>query len=263
MSRYKAGFAGAGHMGKILAGAVSDTGDPLTVSCRTKEHAEKAAEELGCSVSENKELLENSDYCFLGMRPQDFEAFLKENKETVKASDCIYISMLAGTPLERLKKLLGEDKKVIRIMPNTPCSVGKGLIFCAAGDEVSTEEKRELERMLKSCGKLEWIDEKDMDAVSVLGGCGPAYVYAYAEALSKAGESMGLTAEDSAHYAALVLLGSAHMILETGKTPEELKKEVCSPGGTTIEGVKVLDLGNLEGLTEKALQASYKKTKGM
>lgn len=263
MKKYKAGFAGAGHMGKILAKAAAKTGEPLALSCKTKEHGLEAAKEVGCAFAGIPELLEASEFLFLGMRPQNLSEFISDCREEIEKASCVFVSMLAGVSLSRLTDAFGPDKKIIRIMPNTPCSVGRGLIFAVAGTGISENEKKELERLLASCGSLCWIEEKDMDAVSVLGGCGPAYFYAYADAVAKAGEKMGLTKDAAIEYAAKTMLGSAAMILETGKTPGELKEEVCSPGGTTIEGVRVLEEGNLSGLAVAALDASLRKTRGM
>jgi len=261
--KYAAGFAGAGHMGRILAAAVISAGGKTAVTCRTPEHGRQAAEALDCSYAGIEEILKNSRFVFLGMRPQDLEHFAEEHRVPIGSFRGTFVSMLAGVSIARLKRVLGAEQRIIRIMPNTPSAVGKGLVFCTPGEKAAPEETAELMRLLGGCGMVEVIPEEEMDAVSVLAGCGPAYVYAYGDALAKAGERIGLGKEAAVRYAAQMMLGSAQMMLETQKTPEELKQEVCSPGGTTIEGVRVLQDGGLGLLVEKAVEASFRKTKGM
>ena len=136
-------------------------------------------------------------------------------------------------------------------------------MFCTPGRSAAPEITAELMRLLQGCGLVELIPEEQMDAVSVIAGCGPAYVYAYGAALAKAGEAIGLGRKAAQRYAAQMMLGSAQMMLETEKTPEELKNEVCSPGGTTIEGVRVLENGGLEALAGAAVAASFRRTRGL
>ena len=121
---YTAGFAGAGHMGRILAAAVIRAGGKTAVTCRTPEHGRRAAEALGCSYAAVEEILRDSRFVFLGMRPQDLEAFAAEYREQIAASDSVFVSMLAGVSIARLQDVLGSDRRIIRIMPNTPSAVG-------------------------------------------------------------------------------------------------------------------------------------------
>ena len=157
-------------------------------------------------------------------------------KADILASEGIFVSMLAGVSLEKLALLLGADKKIIRIMPNTPCAVGQGLILYAANEHL-------------------------IDAASAVSGCGPAYAYLFIEALADGGVKNGLPRAKAQRYAAQMLLGSAEMALRTGRHPGQLKDEVCSPGGSTIAGVAALERSGLRSACIEAVDAAVEKTK--
>lgn len=263
MKKFKVGVVGAGHMGTILARIAGEKvgNGKLIVACSNEERSRIKAQKLGCAYGSPKEIIENSEVVFLGMRPQDLESVTVYNFDSIAESDAIFISMLAGVSLERLENCLGKDKRIIRIMPNTPSELGEGIIVYARNGNASESDGQMLRELLGKAGIVEEIGEKDIDIVSVIAGCGPAYAYLFTDALAKGGEECGLDAEKAKKYAAQMLLGSAKMILETGKDPEALKDEVCSPGGTTIEGVKVFESEGLKELTAKAVRASFDKTR--
>ena len=265
MKKYKVGFAGTGHMGTILAEIVKKniSGENMIVSCSNEANSKKKAEALGCEYGDTATVISESEVVFLGIRPQNLDELAERNKAEIEAFDGIWISMLAGVSLERLEKCLGKNKKIIRIMPNTPSELGEGIIAYTLNQEEDEADGKFLETILSGAGLIEKTKEQDIDIISVIAGCGPAYAYLFADSLAKAGEKFGLDKERAKNYAAQMLLGSAKMILKTGKDPEELKNQVCSPGGTTIEGVKVLEAGELGKLTEAAVRASFEKTKAL
>ena len=238
MAKYEAGFIGAGNMGGALALAAAKKtgGDRIAVACSTRERSEAAAQRLGCTAETPQRILSDSRFVFLGVKPQMVVGVVESLKADILASEGIFVSMLAGVSLEKLALLLGADKKIIRIMPNTPCAVGQGLILYAANGRVS-------------------------DAASAVSGCGPAYAYLFIEALADGGVKNGLPRAKAQRYAAQMLLGSAEMVLRTGQHPGQLKDEVCSPGGSTIAGVAALERSGLRSACIEAVDAAVEKTK--
>ena len=171
--------------------------------------------------------------------------------------------MLAGTSLARLEELLGADKKIIRIMPNTPCAVGQGLtLFCANGN-VTPMELDAFKALLPFSGVLDPLPERLIDAASAISGCGPAYAYLFIEALADGGVKNGLPRAKATEYAGQMLLGSAAMALRSGKHPGMLKDEVCSPGGSTIAGVAALERAGFRAACINAVDAAVERTRAL
>ena len=179
----------------------------------------------------------------------------------IAGSDAIFVSMLAGTSLDRLAELLGGEKKIIRIMPNTPCAVGKGLTLVSANSRVTAEELADFKALMAKSGLLDDLPEHLIDAASAVSGCGPAYVYMFVEALADGAVKCGVPRAKAIRYAAQMLLGSAELVLESGEHPGALKDAVCSPGGSTIAGVAALEDRGFRGAAMAAVEAAYKRTK--
>ena len=225
------GFLGCGNMGGAIARAVCKAADPQNVylANRTAAKAEALAAELGCNTTTNAEVAGRSDLIFLAVKPQE---------------------------------MAGEDYPVIRIMPNTPASVGAGMIqYCSAN--VTAEEEQEFLKLMAPAGRLDAVPEALIDAASSVSGCGPAWVYQFIEALADGGVACGLPRAKAQEYAAQMVLGSAKLVLESGRHPGELKDAVCSPGGSTIQGVRVLEEHGFRGAVTDAVIAAYDKTKEM
>ena len=176
-------------------------------------------------------------------------------------ADTVFVSMIAGVSLDTLRQLLGAGKKIIRIMPNTACAVGQGVLLVCANANVTAQELADFEAMMEHSGVVDRIDEKLIDAASAVSGCGPAYAYMFIEALADGGVKCGLPRAKAIRYAAQMLLGSAEMVLQSGKHPELLKDEVCSPGGSTIAGVAALEEHGFRSACIDAVDAAYEKTK--
>ncbi len=250
-------------MGGALASAVCKKigGENVVISCKTEEKAISVAKNLLCNYGTGDEVVANSKFVFLGIKPQGLDDVANQLKTDFdKTKDCIIVSMLAGVKTDRLEKLFGE-KKIIRIMPNTPVSVGKGMILVCGNSYVTQEDMAEFEDMMGMCGRLDRMDESLIDAGTAVSGCGPAFVYMFIDALADGGVKCGLSREQAVRYAAQTLIGSADMVLETGVHPNDLKVAVCSPGGSTIEGVKSLENDSLKDIVVRAVEASYNKTK--
>ena len=259
----KIGFIGCGNMGGALLRALcrSLRASDVSVFDTSAEKTASLRKELGVTVSESASSLASEvDYLVLGVKPDTLPALLSSLKQTLdqKGSRTVLISMAAGVSIAGIRKVIGEYP-VIRIMPNTPASVGEGMILYSA---VGTEDA-DISFFLdafRCAGRLDALEEKYIDAASALSGCGPAFVCLFTEALSDGAVACGLPRDKAALYAAQTLLGTARLILETGEHPGKLKDAVCSPGGTTIEGVRALEEGALRGTVMDAVLAAYEKT---
>ena len=241
--QYEAGFIGAGNMGGALARAAVKTmgGAAVAVACSTAEHSAKAAASIGCAAETAEAILRESRFVFWGVKPQMFAGVAAKLAEDIAASDAVFVSMLAGVSLDRLAEMLGGEKKIIRIMPNTPSAVGQGLMLVSANDRVTAEELAAFKALMAESGLLDDLPENLIDAASAVSGCGPAYAYMFVEALADGAVKCGVPRAKAMRYAAQMLLGSASLLLETGEHPGALKDAVCSPGGSTIAGVAALE----------------------
>jgi len=261
---------GSGNMGSALmrgiARVAGDTGIGFTDV--DTEKAKTAAAGLGAKVySSNIEAAENADYVFLAVKPQGLENVLGEIGPVVlrrlaAGTVPVLVSMAAGWSIDKIQSAISGDTKVpvVRIMPNTPSLVSKGVIALAASPEVPPEKNAELKTMLDGAGTVDIIAEHYFDAVIGLSGSGPAYVCMFIEALADGGVLAGLPRDKALLYAASTVLGSAAMVLETGKHPGELKDMVCSPGGTTIAAVAALEAGSFRSATIRAVEASWRRS---
>ena len=263
MAKYESGFIGAGSMGGALAQAAVKAvgGERVAVSCSTPEHSAAAAARLGCNPETAETILWESRFVFLGVKPQMMAGLAKKLAGDIAGSDAIFVSMLAGTSLDRLAELLGAEKKIIRIMPNTPCAVGKGLTLVSANSRVTAEELADFKALMAESGLLDDLPEHLIDAASAVSGCGPAYAYMFVEALADGAVKCGVPRAKAIRYAAQMLLGSAELVLESGQHPGALKDAVCSPGGSTIAGVAALEDRGFRGAAMAAVEAAYKRTK--
>lgn len=258
----KVGFIGCGNMGGALARAVSRVlNTKVYISDYNEEKAIAFAKEIGAEKSDNLSIAGECDFIFLGVKPNVVGSVLDNIKEELTKNSCgVLISMAAGVSLERLASLVG-DYPIIRIMPNTPVSVGHGMISWCKNSIVTKEAAENFESILTEAGKTLYIDEGLIDAATAVAGCGPAFVYMFADALSEGGARCGLDRAVALTLAAETLKGAAEMVLKGEKSPEQLRIDVCSPGGSTIEGVHVLQNGSFEEDTVNAVIASFEKTK--
>lgn len=263
---YTFGFIGTGNMGSALAEAASKAVEPnkIILSNRTAAKAEKLAEKIGCDSGDNLKAANESKYIFLGVKPQMMSEMLEGIKNTLSARKdrFILVSMAAGLSIDSIKNMAG-NYPVIRIMPNTPVSIGRGMTLCASSDDVTAEEQKEFLSLMRFSGRLDFIEERLIDAASALSGCGPAYVYLFIEALADGAVECGLPRAKAMEYACQTLIGSAALVLESGKHPGELKDAVCSPGGTTIAGVHALERNGFRNAAMDCVKAAYDKTKSI
>ena len=258
------GFIGTGNMGGALARAVAaaGTGDTLLLSNRTEAKAAALAKELGGAVSDNKTIAERADYIFLGVKPQTLGEVLGEigGLLSFRADRFVLVSMAAGVSIRSLRQQGARDCPVIRIMPNTPVSVGEGVILYALSEDVTDAEEAVLLSLLDKAGCLSKIPESLIDAGSALAGCGPAFVDLFIEALADGAVACGLPRREAVEYAARMTAGAAKLILETKEHPAALKDAVCSPGGSTIAGVRALERAGFRAAAMEAVAAAYART---
>ena len=260
----KIGFIGCGNMGGALAKAVSKSEKAeIFLADTNSEKAEALAKEISAKVCKTKDIAENCKYIFLGVKPQMMAELLDSISQLLKERNdrFILVTMAAGIKIEKFNTMLGAKMPIIRIMPNTPVAVGEGMILYSLCKAITESEEQEFCEALKFAGKLDKLQEDLIDAGCAISGCGPAFVYMFAESMAKAGIECGLPQEKAIKYAAQTLLGAAKLMLTSNKTPETLRQEVCSPKGSTIEGVIKLQNSEFDNSVNTAVKASYKRTK--
>lgn len=253
-------FIGTGHMGGSIATIFSKLKEVrLLLNNRHQDKAIKLVSSIGdkAKAATLEEAL-NADYIFLGVKPSDMDSLIASFPFTPKG---IIVSMAAGINLKELEGKI-PNTKIIRIMPNTPVIIGKGMTpYCF--NNLSEKEEQEFINLLAITGKVKRIEEKDMDALSVLTGSAPAYLDYFLDALIKAGTKLGLSEKEVQDYVLTMAEGTIALDLAGDKSPLELGQEVCSPGGSTIEGVKKMEEGGIYNMMEETVQASYQKNKKM
>ena len=255
----KLGFIGTGNMAGAIMGGVIKSGlfkpEEIIGADLLEAGREKVKTLYGIHVTaDNKEAVEKAETIILSVKPQFYESVIAEIKDIIKPEQ-IVITIAPGKTLEWLAKQFGKDVKLVRTMPNTPAMVGEGMTAACRNEFVTDEELEGAKKILSAFGKVEVVSEHLMDVVVSVSGSSPAYVFMFIEALADAAVADGMPRAQAYQFAAQAVLGSAKMVLETGKHPGELKDMVCSPGGTTIEAVRVLEEKGLRSAVIEAMKA--------
>lgn len=237
------GLIGTGNMGGAVARAVSRVTAHGILANRTPEKAQELAQALGFRSGSNAEVARESDLLFLGVKPHLMGDVLADIRPVLEARETppVLVSMAAGLTIAQIQAMAGHPYPVIRIMPNTPVAVGQGVVLYETSETVSQAQRETFLAMMAQAGQLYPLAESLMDVGAAVAGCGPAFVYLALDAMADGGVACGLSRSDAVRYAAQTMLGAAQMVLETGKHPAQLKNEVCSPGGSTIQGVRTLE----------------------
>ncbi len=260
----KIGFIGCGNMGSALCtGAIKAVGNSnIYVSDYIEEKAKEFCDFNGTSLASNEEIAESCDFIFLAVKPQVMAKTIDAFNHILqkRTDDFTVVTMAAGLSLEAIEKMLGGKMSVIRIMPNTPCKLGEGMVLYCTNEKVNALKAEKFEKILSACGKIDKIPENLIDAASAVSGCGPAFVYLFIESLADGAVACGLPRDKALTYAAQTVKGAAEMVLQTDMHPGALKDAVCSPGGTTIEGVKALEDGGFRAISMNAVVKAYEKT---
>lgn len=264
------GFIGCGKMaqamiqGMLTSGTVS--AKQIIVSAKTEETLKRVQEDFRIqTTSDNGEVAAHADILFLAVKPDVYSEVINEIKADLK-EDAIVVTIAAGISLDFIKKAFGRSVKTVRSMPNTPSLVGAGMSALCASESVTAEEMSGVIRLFESFGKAEVINEGLMDAIPAVSGSSPAYVYMFIEALADGAVMQGIPRQQAYKLAAQAVLGAAKMVLETGQHPGELKDNVCTPGGATIQAISELEkqgfrssvIAAMESCTRKSVELSEK-----
>lgn len=262
MTNCKIAFIGGGNMAQAILGGILSAKltqpDNIIVSDISQSTLDAVKDKFSVATStDNNEAVRSAEVVFLCIKPQFAESVLRDlNKSDTRGK--LFISIIAGKDIAFFEKLLGKAA-IIRTMPNTPALVGEGMTAMCSNKHVTVEEKELARALLSSFGKVEEVEERLINAVTGASGSSPAYVFMFIEAVADAAVEAGLPREQAYTFAAQAVLGSAKMVLETGKHPAELKDMVCSPGGTTIEAVRVLEEKGFRGSIIAAVKACVEK----
>lgn len=254
------GFIGTGNIGSaIINGMLASGIAPSDIFMHDRNpKALGALTDIGVQyVDSNGMLAEKCKYIFLAVKPVVYEEVLKEISGRLN-EDKVIVSMAAGFDIARVKTFLGE-RKIVRIMPNTAALVNAAYTAVCFDPKLTSDERQVVERLLGTFGRVKEINEKDLNAYSALSGSSPAFVFMMIEAMADAAVLMGISRKDAYEAAEMTVMGSAKLALESQKHPGELKDMVCSPGGTTIEGIRTLEESGFRGAMIEALIQTYKK----
>lgn len=263
----KIGFIGLGNMARAMIGGMlaKEIARPEEILgfAKTEKTREDVEEKYGIQIlRDNAAVAVQADIVILAVKPQMFGEVIPQIKDVIK-EDALVVSIAAGKTIAQIEEAFGKRIKLVRCMPNTPAMVGEGCSGVCRNERVSDGEMAQCMGLLRSFGIAEEVPERLMDAVVGASGSSPAFVFMFLEALADGVVKAGMPRGQAYRFAAQAVLGSAKLMLETGKHPGELKDMVCSPGGTTIEGVEALEKMGLRSAVMAAVDACVKKSESM
>ena len=263
----KLGFIGTGNMASAIMGGIIGkkmiSAEEIIGADLLESGREKVKEQFGIQVTEkNQEVVEKAEVIILSVKPQFYEEVINQIKDCVKKEQII-ITIAPGKTLAWLAEKFGKEVKIVRTMPNTPALVGEGMTAMCPNEYMEKEEIEYVKQLLESFGRVEVVPERLMDVVVSVSGSSPAYVFMMIEAMADAAVAEGMPRKQAYKFAAKAVMGSAKMVLETGKHPGELKDMVCSPAGTTIEAVKVLEAAGFRSALMEAMEVCAEKSRNM
>ncbi len=261
----KIAFIGAGNMAEALIRGIVGRGlaapEEIVAGEIDPGRREKAQRELGIRViADNREAVAGADTVILAVKPQSLDAVVEEIAGAVAPGQLV-ISILAGISTRKLEDKLGAGVRVVRVMPNTPALVGAGVSVICAGSRAGEDALAAAGTILEAVGEVRVLDEELIDAVTALSGSGPAYLFLFVEAMARAGEKLGLAPAEAERLAKGTLAGAGQLLAESGRTAEELRRQVTSPGGTTEAALKVFGERGLAGIVEEAMRAAAGRSK--
>lgn len=263
MNRGAIGFIGAGNMGTALIKGLLNSERyalrQLLVSDKHQERLTKISEEFGlkCYAS-NKDLVRNCQIILLAVKPQSIRGVLLEVKTEIR-DDHLMISIAAGIPLKMIKSIIGREIPLIRVMPNTPALIQRGVSALASG-RLATSGHMEIARgIFDAVGDTVIVGEEMMDAVTAISGSGPGYIFKIMECFVEAGEKLGFDRETSTRLVVETIMGSAHLVRESEKSLSQLREMVTSPGGTTAAALAVLEERGLDSIIREAVEAACRR----
>lgn len=263
----KIGFIGCGNMGKAMIGGIINAKlvepSKIMVSDLDQGKLNEVKSEYGINVTTDAaELTAYSDIVVVSVKPNIYGIVLNQIKDKITA-DKMIVTIAAGITLENVEAIIGTDKRIVRTMPNTPALVNEGMSALCPNKNVEKDQMEDVVAIFNSFGEAEIVPEYLIDSVIGVSGSAPAYVFMFIEAMADAAVRKGMPRNQAYKFAAQAVLGSAKMVMETGKHPGELKDMVCSPGGTTIEAVAVLEKYGMRTAVIEAITACIEKSEAM
>jgi len=258
------GVLGAGKMGSALIRSFIDGGlilpDRVIAGDIDRASLERLRKETGIKVTQdNIEVAKGSEIILVALKPDVCRAALRGIRDCLGPNHLI-VSIAAGVPIKAIEAAVGERRRIIRVMPNTPCLVGAGASGFSPGKGATSEDRDNVHALFSSVGLAFELPEKHLNAVTGLSGSGPAYGFMVIDALADGGVKMGLPRNVALQLAAQTMLGAARMVIETKRHPGELKDQVASPGGTTIAGIAALERGGLRSTLMDAVEAATRRS---
>lgn len=257
------GFIGLGNMARAMINGILSKGlvapEEIMGSARSQETCDKVKKEFDIfTTTDNLKIATSADVLVLAVKPQMFADVLPGIANITK-KDAVIMSIAAGKTIKSIEEVLGRDQKIVRLMPNTPAMVNEGMTAVCPNANVTASDLEQVMKICESFGEAEVIPEKQMDAFCAVAGSSPAYVFMFMEAMADAAVQAGIPRDKAYKFAAQSTLGSAKLMLDTGKHPGVLKDMVCSPGGTTIEAVHVLEDAGFRAAVMDAIEACVEK----
>ena len=258
----KLGFIGAGNMGSAILNGILKEGsipaEQIAIADKMPAQCAKFASQGVCVMTDNKSLVDACECVLLAIKPVYTAQVIEEIYEQLKGK--LVISIVAGWTYDMLSAALPDTARFVRVMPNTPLAVGEGMSLISLRSRCTEAEFAFAKQIFASAGKVAEVEDHVFVAATSINGCGPAFVYQFIEALADGGVRYGVPRAMAYELAAQTLIGAAKMVQETGEHPGRLKDAVCSPGGTTIEGVYALEKGGMRAAVMDALGATIEKT---
>lgn len=267
MKKGTIGFIGTGNMAKAIIGGMLEKGivDAANIMAADKMEAavKEAAERFHIqTTTDNKTVAEAAEILFLAVKPQFMAEAVAEIKDCI-SDETLIVSIAAGKTIQNITDMFGKEIRLVRCMPNAPALVGAGCTGVCRNNKITNEEMARVMELLSAFGLASEVSEHLMDAVVGVSGSSPAYVFMFIEAMADEAVAAGMPRAQAYQFAAQSVLGSAKMVLETRKHPGELKDMVCSPGGTTIQAVKVLEEKGMRAAVMDAMEACIDKSRSM
>ena len=256
----KYGFIGCGNMGGAIAKALAKATTDFAITDRSGRAIALAAE-IPCGYLSAAEIAENCERIFLGVKPHMMKDVLAPLRTTLAEKKPLLITMAAGLTMAQIEEFAGCKLPVIRIMPNTPVSIGKGVTQYCVNELVTQDLLADFLQDMRFSGKLDALEERLIDAGSAISGSGPAYVYMFIEALADGAVACGIPRAKALEYAAATVIGAGELVLASGQHPGALKDAVCSPGGSTIAGVRALENHGFRAAAMEAVIATCNRNK--
>ena len=264
-TRFEIGIIGAGIMGEALLVAISKAGvstSDIAISDRRQERTSELSNNYGCAVVSAEDISIQAKNILLVVKPQDMDALLEGIGKKISSGQRV-ISFAAGKKTSLIEKYLSEGVAVLRVMPNTPMSVGVGASAISAGKFATDADTKAVEELLKASGKTIVLDESLQDAVTATSGSGPAYFFSFVEAMISGARDLGLSESDAKTLVIQTITGAAAMLNVDGASPSTLRENVTSPNGTTFAALQVFESMDIEGIIKKAMRAARDRSQDL